>query len=127
MKKILVSMFLLVFGLCLVGCNNFGISNIPSSDSILITKYDNAQEIQTIIVEEFEVGKIYTGKVVKTSKFGAFVEVCPNKEGMIHISKLAKERVEKVEDVVKVGDAVTVKVIEIDEQGRVNMMRIVED
>ncbi|MBP3503787.1 MAG: hypothetical protein J6K18_01545 [Bacilli bacterium] len=55
MKKILVSLFLLVFGLCLVGCDNFGIINIPSSDSILITKYDNTQEIQTIIVEELEV------------------------------------------------------------------------
>ena len=55
MKKILVSILLFVFGLCLVGCDNFGIINIPSSDSILITKYDNTQEIQTIIVEELEV------------------------------------------------------------------------
>ncbi len=78
------------------------------------------------ITMELELGQIYQGTVVRTMNFGAFVEVVPGKEGMIHISKLAKERVEKVEDVVKVGDAVTVKVIEIDEQGRVNMMRIVE-
>lgn len=58
--------------------------------------------------------------------FGAFVEVAPGKEGMVHISKLAKERVEKVEDVVSVGDTIKVKVIEIDSQNRVNMMRIVE-
>ena len=78
------------------------------------------------ITMELELGQTYTGKVVRIMNFGAFVEVVPGKEGMIHISKLAKERVEKVEDVVKVGDPVTVKVIEIDEQGRVNMMRIVE-
>ena len=78
------------------------------------------------ITMELELGETYTGKVVRIMNFGAFVEVVPGKEGMIHISKLAKERVEKVEDVVKVGDTVTVKVIEIDEQGRVNMMRIVE-
>ena len=58
--------------------------------------------------------------------FGAFVEVAPGKEGMVHISKLDKGRVEKVEDVVSVGDSIKVKVIEIDDQGRVNMMRLVD-
>ena len=78
------------------------------------------------ITMELELGQIYEGKVVRIMNFGAFVEVAPGKEGMIHISKLDKVRVEKVEDVVKIGDVVKVKVIEIDDQGRVNLMRIVE-
>ncbi len=86
---------------------------------------DKAKEIIETITMELELGKIYSGKVVRIMNFGAFVEVAPGKEGMIHISKLAKERVEKVEDVVKIGDEVTVKVIEIDDQGRVNLMRMV--
>jgi polyribonucleotide nucleotidyltransferase len=90
---------------------------------------ESAQKALSIIesiVMELEVGKTYTGKVVRIMNFGAFVEVAPGKEGMVHISKLAKERVEKVEDVVKEGDIIVVKVIEIDSQGRVNLMRIVE-
>lgn len=87
---------------------------------------DRAVKMIKDITMELELGETYMGKVVRIMNFGAFVEVVPGKEGMIHISKLAKERVEKVEDVVKVGDAVKVKVIEIDDQGRVNMMRIVE-
>ena len=75
---------------------------------------------------DLEVGNIYIGKVTRIMNFGAFVEIAPGKEGMIHISKLAKERVEKVEDVVSIGDEVKVKVIEIDNQGRVNLMRIVD-
>ena len=75
---------------------------------------------------DLEVGNTYVGKVTRIMNFGAFVEVAPGKEGMIHISKLAKERVEKVEDVVSIGDEVKVKVIEIDNQGRVNLMRIVD-
>ena len=78
------------------------------------------------ITMEFEVGKIYDGRVVRIMNFGAFVEVAPGKEGMVHISKLDKKRVEKVEDVVAIGDPIKVKVIEIDDQGRVNMMRVVE-
>ncbi len=78
------------------------------------------------ITMDLELGQIYEGKVVRIMNFGAFVEVAPGKEGMIHISKLDKQRVEKVEDVVSIGDTVKVKVIEIDDQGRVNMMRIVE-
>lgn len=85
-----------------------------------------AKEMIEVITMDLEVGKTYTGKVTRIMNFGAFVEVVPGKEGMIHISKLAKERVEKVEDVVKEGDEVVVKVIEIDNQGRVNFMRIVD-
>ena len=86
---------------------------------------NRAKEIIETITMDLEVGKTYVGKVVKIMNFGAFVEIAPGKEGMIHISKLAKERVEKVEDVVNIGDTVAVKVIEIDDQGRVNFMRIV--
>jgi polyribonucleotide nucleotidyltransferase len=75
------------------------------------------------LVEEVEVGKIYMGRVTRTMNFGAFVEVLPNQEGLIHISQLAPHRVEKVTDVLKEGDEVLVKVIEIDEQGRINLSR----
>ena len=78
------------------------------------------------ITMELEVGQTYEGKVVRIMNFGAFVEVAPGKEGMVHISKLDKTRVNKVEDVVSVGDPIRVKVIEIDDQGRVNMMRLVD-
>ena len=77
--------------------------------------------IQTIATD-LELNCEYEGKVVRIVPFGAFVEVVPGKDGMIHISKLSKERVEKVEDVVKVGDSVRVKTIKIDEKGRVDMM-----
>ncbi|MBS5927150.1 MAG: polyribonucleotide nucleotidyltransferase [Clostridium sp.] len=75
------------------------------------------------ITKEVQVGEVYLGKVTKITTFGAFVEVLPNKEGLVHISKLAKERVNKVEDVVTVGDEILVKVVEIDNQGRVNLSR----
>jgi len=75
------------------------------------------------IVNPPEVGKIYTGKVTRLLNFGAFVEIAPEKEGLIHISQLAHERVKTVEDVVKVGDIVSVKVTEIDDQGRINLSR----
>jgi polyribonucleotide nucleotidyltransferase len=75
------------------------------------------------ICAEVEVGAVYTGKVVKVMAFGAFVEFLPGKEGLVHISKLAKERVNKVEDVVAEGDEITVKVMEIDKQGRINLSR----
>jgi polyribonucleotide nucleotidyltransferase len=87
---------------------------------------NRALEIIKAITMDLEVGKIYDGKVVRIMNFGAFVEVAPGKEGMVHISKLDKGRVEKVEDVVAIGDPIRVKVIEIDDQGRVNMMRIVD-
>lgn len=73
------------------------------------------------IAGEVEVGQQFTGKVTRIMNFGAFVEFLPGKEGMVHISKLAHTRVNKVEDVVKVGDEIPVKVIEIDKQGRINL------
>ncbi|MFR9292138.1 MAG: S1 RNA-binding domain-containing protein, partial [Peptococcus niger] len=75
------------------------------------------------IVKDPEVGEIYTGKVVRIMDFGAFVNILPGKDGLVHISQLDKKRVNKVEDVVKVGDEVTVKVIEIDRMGRINLSR----
>ena len=85
---------------------------------------ENAQaalEMIEDIVREIEVGGIYYGTVTKIMAFGAFVDVGCGKEGLVHISKISKERVAKVEDVLKVGDKVTVKVYEIDDQGRVNL------
>ena len=86
---------------------------------------DAKKALETIenITKEVEAGEIYTGKVVRTVNFGAFVEILPGKEGLVHISKLAHERVDKVEDVVQVGDEITVKVTDIDEQGRINQSR----
>ncbi len=75
------------------------------------------------IVEEIEVGKIYLGKVTRIMPFGAFVEVLNGKEGLVHISNIAKERINKVEDVLSIGDEILVKVTEIDNQGRVNLSR----
>lgn len=75
------------------------------------------------IVREVEVGEVYTGKVTRLMNFGAFMEVLPGKEGLLHISKISHERVEKVEDVLKVGDEMVVKVEEIDRQGRINLNR----
>ena len=75
------------------------------------------------LTKEVQAGEVYLGKVTKIATFGAFVEVLPGKEGLVHISKLAKERVEKVEDVVSVGDEILVKVTEIDNQGRINLSR----
>ena len=73
------------------------------------------------IVREIEVGGIYDGQVSRIMTFGAFIDLGQGKEGLLHISKISKERIAKVEDVLKVGDPVRVKVIEIDEQGRINL------
>lgn len=75
------------------------------------------------IVKEVEVGETYLGKVTKIMNFGAFVEVLNGKEGLVHISQISNERVNKVEDVLKVGDEILVKVTEIDKQGRINLSR----
>jgi polyribonucleotide nucleotidyltransferase len=75
------------------------------------------------LTREVEVGGVYTGKVTRLTNFGAFVEILPGKEGLVHISELADYHVSKVEDIVKVGDEVMVKVIEIDHMGRVNLSR----
>lgn len=80
------------------------------------------QVIHTI-VNPPEIGAIYKGKVVRIMNFGAFVEIAPGKDGMVHISKLENRRVEKVEDVVSIGDEIIVKVMEIDSQGRINLSR----
>jgi polyribonucleotide nucleotidyltransferase len=82
-----------------------------------------AMKIIESLTADVEVGKIYMGKVVKIMDFGAFVEVLPGKEGLVHISQLAEQRVGKVEDVVSIGDEIMVKVVKIDEQGRVNLSR----
>ena len=82
-----------------------------------------AQKLINDIVAEAEVGQTYTGKVTRIMNFGAFVEILPGKEGLLHISHIAHERVAKVEDVLNIGDEVTVKVTEIDEKGRVNLSR----
>ncbi len=82
---------------------------------------ERALHIIKSIVTDIEAGSIMTGKVVRIMNFGAFVELAPNKDGMIHISKLSDKRVAKVEDVVNIGDEVTVKVIEVDKMGRINL------
>jgi polyribonucleotide nucleotidyltransferase len=93
---------------------------IASPDMTMIEK---ARHIIENIVREVEVGETYLGKVKRIEKFGAFVEILPGKEGLVHISQLAEERVNRVEDVVKIGDDILVKVTEIDDQGRVNLSR----
>ena len=82
---------------------------------------EKAKNIIMGLVENFDVGKIYSGKVVRTTNYGAFVELAPNKDGMIHISKLASHHVNKVEDIVKVGDEVEVEVLKIDERNRIDL------
>ena len=84
-------------------------------------KIDKALSIINAIAKDPEVGQVFTGKVVRIMNFGAFIEIAPEKEGLVHISKISKERVGKVEDVISIGDEVIVKVIEIDEQGRINL------
>ncbi|GIN37483.1 polyribonucleotide nucleotidyltransferase [Heyndrickxia oleronia] len=82
-----------------------------------------AKKIIEDIVREVEVGQIYLGKVKRIEKFGAFVEIFSGKDGLVHISEIAEERIKKVEDVLKIGDEILVKVLEIDNQGRVNLSR----
>ena len=100
-----------------------------SNDGIILIGSTNEEsahraiEIIESLTKEVEVGGIYTGKVTRLMSFGAFVEILPGKEGMVHISELADYRVDKVEDIAKVGDELTVKVIEIDNQGRINLSR----
>jgi polyribonucleotide nucleotidyltransferase len=100
--------------------------DIEDDGSVFISAPDKSscdaakKTIETIVFVP-EVGALYFGKVVRILNFGAFVELAPGKDGMVHISKLAEHRVEKVEDVVNVGDMIWVKVTEIDEKGRVNL------
>ena len=88
-----------------------------------VEKAKQAISIVELIANDPEVGAIYSGKVTRLMTFGAFVEIAPGKEGLVHISKLDTKRVEKVEDVVAVGDQVIVKVTDIDDQGRINLSR----
>src|SRR5207249_5580571 len=75
------------------------------------------------LTDEVEVGKIYKGKVVRIMPFGAFVEVLPGQDGLVHVSKLTDHRVERVEEVATVGDEIVVKAVEIDRQGRLTLSR----
>ena len=102
--------------------------DIENDGTVLISSPDEeaarrAIEIIESLTKEVEVGSIYTGKVTRLLNFGAMVEILPGKEGLVHISELAEYRVSKVEDIVKVGDEITVKVIGIDELGRTNLSR----
>jgi polyribonucleotide nucleotidyltransferase len=85
---------------------------------------EEAAERIKAIVKVPEVGEEYTGRVVNIQPFGAFVELLPGKDGLLHISRVAKGRVEKVEDVLNVGDEVRVKVIEVDEKGKISLDRL---
>ena len=101
-----------------------GAVNVCGTDQDMINR---AIEIIRNIVTEVEAGMIFTGKVVRIMEFGAFVELAPNKDGMVHISKLSDKRVAKVEDVVNIGDTVTVRVAEVDRMGRINLTMRPED
>lgn len=102
--------------------------DIEEDGTVYVAAADQASANKAIeainaITAEPEIGKIYTGKVTRLMNFGAFVEFMPGQEGLVHISQLAKERVEKVEDVVNVGDEIVVKLVEIDAKGRMNLSR----
>lgn len=102
--------------------------DIEEDGRIYIAAINSEQAAKAIdiingITAEAEVGKVYTGKVTRLMAFGAFVEILPGKEGLVHISQLSTERVNKVEDVVSVGDEIVVKVMEIDQKGRINLSR----
>ncbi|EJP21469.1 polyribonucleotide nucleotidyltransferase [Peptostreptococcaceae bacterium AS15] len=103
-----------------IDIDNDGKVSILSNDQEMCLK---AKAIIESIVAEPEVGKIYSGKITKIMQFGAFVEILPGKEGLLHISQMDKQRVAKVEDLFKEGDSVEVKLTEIDSQGRLNLSR----
>ena len=102
--------------------------NIDDDGTVMIASTesegtDKAIEMIKDIVREAEVGKLYQGKVTKIMDFGAFVEILPGSEGLIHISQLSHERVRKVSDILKEGDEVLVKVTEIDSNGKIRLSR----
>ena len=99
------------------------ITAAKNDDLLIVTCTSSAKKCIDDIVFVPEVGKLYYGRVVRLMQFGAFVEIAPGKDGLVHISKLDKKRVEKVEDVVTVGDMIWVKFMEIDEKGRWNLSR----
>jgi polyribonucleotide nucleotidyltransferase len=102
--------------------------DVEEDGTIFVTAVDindanRALDIINTIANDPEIGAIYNGVVTRLMSFGAFVEIAPGKEGLVHISKLDVKRVEKVEDCVNVGDQIMVKVTEIDDQGRINLSR----
>jgi polyribonucleotide nucleotidyltransferase len=102
--------------------------NISDDGTVSIASSDEASALKAMdivrgIIEEPEVGKVYKGKVVRITDFGAFVEILPGTDGLLHISQIDLKRVEKVTDVLREGDEVEVKVIEIDKLGRVRLSR----
>ncbi|GAA0078065.1 polyribonucleotide nucleotidyltransferase [Clostridium sp. CTA-5] len=102
--------------------------DIKEDGAVFVSSPDHAGVAEAIkiiegLTKDVKAGEVYLGKVTKITTFGAFVEILPNKEGLVHISKLDKERVNKVEDVVSIGDEILVKVTEIDSQGRINLSR----
>jgi len=103
---------------CKIDIEDSGVIHIASSDGVAAQKAINIIES---IVEEPEIGRIYTGKVRKIMDFGAFVEIMPGTDGLVHISQIAEERIQKVTDVLKEGDEVSVKVLEIDRQGKIRL------
>ena len=105
---------------CTINIEEYGRVYVSGLD---IEKAKQAISIVELIANDPEIGAVYSGKVTRLMTFGAFVEIAPGKEGLVHISKLDVKRVEKVEDVVAVGDQVIVKVTEIDDQGRINLSR----
>ena len=121
MRKVLFTVALLLTA-CFVSAQ---VSVVKEAKSLKSKPEEAAKAIDMIngITAEAEVGKVYTGKVTRLMAFGAFVEILPGKEGLVHISQLSTERVNKVEDVVSVGDEIVVKVTEIDQKGRINLSR----
>ena len=105
---------------CTVNVEEDGTVTILSTD---LNDANRALQIIETIAKDPEIGAIYKGKVTRLMTFGAFVEIAPGKEGLVHVSKLDLNRVERVEDVVAVGDTIAVMVTEIDEQGRINLSR----
>lgn len=102
--------------------------DIKDDGTVFVSSTDHEGVLKALkiiegLTKDVKPGEVYLGKVIKITSFGAFVEVLPNKEGLVHISKLDKGRVNKVEDVVSVGDEILVKVIDIDNQGRINLSR----
>jgi polyribonucleotide nucleotidyltransferase len=102
--------------------------NVDDSGLVTVSSIDGeagerARNMIEAIVQDAEVGQIYEGTVVSTTAFGAFVEILPGKEGLLHISELQHERTQKTEDVVKKGDHVRVKLLEVDDRGKMRLSR----
>ena len=100
-----------------IDINDDGAVSVCGTDKAMM---DKAIELIKIIVTDFEEGQIFTGKVVSIKEFGAFIEFAPGKEGMVHISKIAKERINRVEDVLTLGDMVKVVCLGKDKMGRIS-------